>query len=517
MLVVKIPGPSLKFSCLAVVLGLFPLLPGAILAADPVVENVRFQQRQDGSRIADIWYDVSDADGDTLAISLRASDDEGLTWNFPVPNLTGDVGEGVLPGADRHITWDLGPMTDGLQGSGFRVRVTASDEGVLHYSHSPELVAITDFSSVDFNEPGVIEIFARADLVQLRGAPLWRGGTYGEVPVIQRMKEINPDIKVVAYVSSKVAALEEPIGGDLFYRLWWERTQPYFVSTTNGAIAQDWYTSRLINVLDPGCRQVMVSLVKEFQETSLNQFDGIYWDYFNTALWVPWNMELDGDPDMDGDGVGHWNDADELQGFRDAQLDLIQAVRDSLGQDFIQIFNGQRAYTDSTFAALADGVMYELFPTLHFPDPDMAHALDPDYTYSLFNMVRWVKDENGGPFVVLSNKDKNVFTDSDGQLREMSSGNVFRAVALMVDGCYSSWNSHAGSAGIQSFGWPEVEINLGPALGEPVLAGDSIRRNFRYGRVEIEMRSGSYPNAFHYRIWEMGQLVEMLAIPYVFP
>ena len=493
------------------------LLPGVLRAADPVVSNVQMAQRDDGSRIVDITYDLSDDDSDTLAVSFSASDDGGMTWNMPVLNYSGDVGEGVATGTGRHIVWDLGGLGTELDGTDFRVRVTASDVGVLHWTHSPDLVAITDFSSVNFNEPGVIETFARADLVQLRGAPLWRGGTFGEVPVIDRMKEINPDIKVVAYVSSKVAALEEPVGGDEFYREWYLRTSPYFVYTTAGSIAQDWYTSRLINVLDPECRRIMVSMITEYQNTSVNRFDGIYWDYFNTVLWIPWNMDIEGDPDMDGDGVGHWSDPDELQGFQDSQIALVEAVRDSLGEDFIQIFNGQRAYTDSTFAALADGMMYELFPTLHFPAPDMSHALDPEYPFSLFHVRHWVRDQNGGPFLVLENKNTNIFIDSEGQQREISTGNQFRAVALLIDGCYSSWNSHAGSSGIHSYGWPDQEISLGPPLGPPVFAGDFIRRDFQYGQVEVEMKSGNHPNPFHYRIWELGQLVEMLGVPYIYP
>lgn len=55
-------------------------------------------------------------------------------------------------------------------------------------------------------------------------------------------------------------------------------------------------------------------------------------------------------------------------------MSLVTAARDSLGEDCIQIFNGQRAYGEPAFAALADGAFYELFPTLFFPDNDMAHA-----------------------------------------------------------------------------------------------------------------------------------------------
>ena len=503
-------------SC-GILLALVCALTGPVWSADPEVTNVRLKQRPDGSRLVDIFFDVADADGDTLTISLQASANGGATWDFPIKDCSGDVGVGVLSGNDRHIIWDLKPLGIELRGQ-HRVRVVASDAGVRHERHSPAIVAVTDFGNVDFSDPGVIEKFARADLVQIKGSSLWRGGGNGDIPVISRMKELNPDIKVVGYVPSKVTPLFQPSPNeDLFYREWYERTSPFWVSTTEGDTAQDWYTSRLINILDPECRRVMVSLIQEFQTTSLNQFDGIYWDYFNTRLWIPWNLEQDGDPDMDGDGIGHWSDPDEIQAFQDAQISLVNAVRDSLGQDFIQIFNGQRAYSDSTFAALADGVMYELFPTLFFPDPDMATAMDPSFTYSLFSMQRWLRSDNGGPFIIIENKNSTHYTDDQGLPQEIYSGNKYRALALLLDGVYSSWNSHEGSTGIHTYGWPDVEISLGQPLGPVVFDGNFMRREYEYGRVEVDMSRGAYPNSMDYWIWELGRVVEALDIPYHVP
>lgn len=505
----------LYFRFLAV---LWVLTGSTVLAADPVVENVSFVQRIDGSKVADIRFDLADLDTDTLTVSLQVSPDGGLSWDFPVLNCTGDIGRGIAIGPDKHIVWDLSSLPEALSGGEFQVRILASDQGVRHAAHSPRVVAITDFSRIDFSEPGMIEKFARADLVQLKGASLWRGGLSGDIPVIDRMKEINPDIKVVGYVSAKATPKYQPSPSeDLFFQVWYERTMPYWVFTTAGDTAQDWATSRLINILDPACRGTMVSIVREFQETSLNRFDGVYWDYFNTMLWVPDNLDVIGDPDMDGDGIGHWSDADEMEAFRQAQVELVGALRDTMGAGFIQIFNGQRAYRDSVFAGLADGLMYELFPTLAFPDPDLQSALDLAQPISLFHVKNWLRNQNGGPFMVLENKNSTFFFDTAGDLTEIVSGNQFRAVAMLLDGALASWNSHAGSTGIHTYGYPDQDICIGEPLGPPSFEDNFIRRDFQYGRVEIEMRSGAYPNPFHYRIWALGQLVEELSIPYHFP
>lgn len=95
----------------------------------PVVSNVTASQRTDGSKIVDIWYDVSDADGDTLSVSLRISNDNGNTFGIiPNPaNLSGAVGENILSGSGKHIIWNAGAESIGFDGSAFRIKIVAED------------------------------------------------------------------------------------------------------------------------------------------------------------------------------------------------------------------------------------------------------------------------------------------------------------------------------------------------------------------------------------------------------
>lgn len=51
-------------------------------------------------------FDVSDAENDTVEINLRVSANGGLTYNFPVKDLTGDVGKGIKPKIGNKIIWD---------------------------------------------------------------------------------------------------------------------------------------------------------------------------------------------------------------------------------------------------------------------------------------------------------------------------------------------------------------------------------------------------------------------------
>ena len=79
-----------------------------VQAADPVVQHVNMAQRIDGSSLVDITYDVSDADGDTVAVTLQLSSNGGISWYYPVLNVSGDLGQGIVPGQDKKIVWDAG-------------------------------------------------------------------------------------------------------------------------------------------------------------------------------------------------------------------------------------------------------------------------------------------------------------------------------------------------------------------------------------------------------------------------
>ncbi|MBK6736335.1 MAG: hypothetical protein IPG61_20170 [bacterium] len=216
-----------------------------------------------------------------------------------------------------------------------------------------------------------------------------------------------------------------------------------------------------------------------------------------------------GDPDMDGDGIGHWADPDELAAYRNAQVALVSAVRDSLGEGFIQFFNGQRAYSDSTFAGLADGPCTSFLPTLGFPQPNMQNALNPSFLHNLYAVRNRLRDQNGGPWIVMSNPWRNQYADQNNQVTLLQTGNQFRVVAMLMDG-FASWNSNDGSTFSYTYGWPANDICVGEPIGPPVYEGNFIRRDFQYGRVELEWKTGRYPHPFKYKVWSLGEIVEEL-------
>ena len=104
------------------------LLPLATLAANqpPVISNVRASQRTD-TKLVDIYYDASDADGDLLKVRVEISDNDGVKYSVPAFSLTGDIGEGVATGTEKHIVWDAGTDWDGEYSDKMRVKVIAID------------------------------------------------------------------------------------------------------------------------------------------------------------------------------------------------------------------------------------------------------------------------------------------------------------------------------------------------------------------------------------------------------
>ena len=109
------------------------LITGQLIFAQnsaPVVENVTAAQRTDGSKVVDIYYDVSDADGDTLTITMQVSSDSGQTWDITPLYTSGDIGIGINPGTGKHIIWNAGDEAYTLDGDQYQFKIIADDSAI---------------------------------------------------------------------------------------------------------------------------------------------------------------------------------------------------------------------------------------------------------------------------------------------------------------------------------------------------------------------------------------------------
>ena len=121
------------------------LASGTMLkAAVPVVTNVVAQQQvvtnfvEDPpgvtnaivttNKLVDIYYDLFDDDtNDIIKVRIEISDNGGTLYSVPAFSFTGDIGDGVVTGVQKHVVWDAGVDWDGEYSDKMRVKVIAVD------------------------------------------------------------------------------------------------------------------------------------------------------------------------------------------------------------------------------------------------------------------------------------------------------------------------------------------------------------------------------------------------------
>jgi hypothetical protein len=92
-------------------------------AARNSVTNVRASQRSDGTNYVDIYYDLEAID--PRECRIRYSFDGGSIFRGDMTSLSGDTGENVPPGNNKHVVWDAGRMVpDVISECQIRVIVT---------------------------------------------------------------------------------------------------------------------------------------------------------------------------------------------------------------------------------------------------------------------------------------------------------------------------------------------------------------------------------------------------------
>ncbi|MCF7920929.1 MAG: formylglycine-generating enzyme family protein [Candidatus Cloacimonetes bacterium] len=101
----------------------------------PRVEDIFFSQRDDGSHIVDIYFNLVDQDNDLLTVTIFASNDGGQTWNFPMNTYSGSFGENISPGSGKHIVWDFAADHVDIWEPNIRFKITVSDG---HYDPDDE-------------------------------------------------------------------------------------------------------------------------------------------------------------------------------------------------------------------------------------------------------------------------------------------------------------------------------------------------------------------------------------------
>ena len=111
---------------------LLPLLTISLWAQEqknrvPLVTNVKAEQ-VDFEHVL-IRYDVEDLDGDTMTVSVKVSANNKRSFDVPVTELEGAVGEGITSSTGKEIVWTITQDVALHQyGEGYVVAVMADDK-----------------------------------------------------------------------------------------------------------------------------------------------------------------------------------------------------------------------------------------------------------------------------------------------------------------------------------------------------------------------------------------------------
>lgn len=258
---------------------------------------------------------------------------------------------------------------------------------------------------------------------------------------VREIKRINPNVKLLAYVSSSEISQSRyngdsrSPGGKLASRI----PEAWFLPRANGSRASWWPGAYLLNAstLSPSVGgQTWRTFIGPFirdEIMSTGLWDGVFLDaaYDNVTGFFG--------NDLDPDRNGKANTPAEINStYRNGMRELISNVRRAIGNDKIIINNSSAVYGD-----ISNGVLYENFPRYGFTGP--------------FAELRTTLGKNPEPKVSAINTNTNN-RENPNDFRLMRYG---LASALVADSFYSF---DAGDAGHHRTWWyDEYEAPIGNA------------------------------------------------------
>jgi hypothetical protein len=281
-------------------------------------------------------------------------------------------------------------------------------------------------SFFEWDEATVAEA-ARADLVIF---PIERCFSPLAEDIIADMRDINPELKIAAYIPvlnveelpPETSYIEEYLPWVIEYSA---LVRDSWAMTTTGDTLHVWPGRILLNPIAGGGAgrdliEGIVDLIEEHIGERPWAIDGLMHDYFMYRPYVsPYNTNVTGDIDLDGDGTPIGDDEDERERFLRWQKDYAAEIRSRFGADFIQIANGKVPQEDAELAGYLNGIFYELFPNMCWgvTDREGLQAL-------LENQADgWLEEAHGRTWSILTNN-------------SIEYNNMFCLLSSMLAGCF---------------------------------------------------------------------------------
>lgn len=318
---------------------------------------------------------------------------------------------------------------------------------------------------------------ARAGLVIF---PIERCFSPDAVDIIARMRELNPDLKILGYLTVLQVTELYPDTTYLKNHLPWELDYYRLVEdkwawTDAGDTFHVWPEIIFLDPIDErgrGDEELMngiVDLLEEYNNIYPDAIDGVMHDYFMYQPYVsPYNDNVIGNVDLDGNGVLTGDDENERAIFLRWQKDYAAAIRSRFGSGFIQIANGKVPQEDAELAGYLNGIFYEWFPNMTWSLTDRA-----GFELLLENQADgWLAEAHGRTWSIVTNN-------------EIEYNNMFCMLSGLLADCF-----YAELVNDYTFrGW-SIDIDAGQVMSGLIVEGkaDSIltyRRSFSQGEARI--------------------------------
>jgi hypothetical protein len=318
--------------------------------------------------------------------------------------------------------------------------------------------------------------------------------------IIGSLRDRNPEIRIIGYHYVLAVPINYP---DTTYL---RNTYPYVLDyynlvrdnwawTTTGDTLMIWPETILLDPIDgPGPDMALLEsiagLIARYADEYPEAIDGIMHDYFMYRPFIsPYlNGSVEGDIDLDGNGILIGDDESERELFLRWQKDYAGRLRELMGPDFIQVGNGRVVQEDPELAGILNGIFYELFPNMCWS------LTDRD------GMLKLLSNQGEGWLAMAHGRTWSILTNES-----IEYNNAFCLLAGLLAGCF-----HAELHGAYLFdGWSDG-IDAGRPLSDVEIEGSpdsvmTIRRSFRGGEARI--RFGSHGGRTEAVFVENGSVV----------
>lgn len=290
-------------------------------------------------------------------------------------------------------------------------------------------------AGTDIN-PGVVEELSKYDLLVL----LVEMQQYNRADLM-RLRELNPDIILLAYVPSK--SINYSWSDQVHQRLVSGIDPSWYLRSANGAQVSVWPGTAVVSTVS-GWQNYLPQFVHD-ELWSSGLWDGVFYDEFSSnASWMN-----GGDIDLQRDGARDDARLADVAWER-ATVNLLRNTRQLLGPNAVIVTNGDS--TDS-LQPYVNGRMFETFPT---PWEGQGRWMD-----TMYNYLRLHSKVGYPPTFIINTNTGNTGDNAD--YRKMRYG---LTSALMSNG-YSSFDFGDQNHG-QLWQYDEYGIHLGRPLGDAV-------------------------------------------------